>query len=187
MNEYKTCPYEYSRLEYDYALLKLKKNIELPEYNTFLEVSLPCEICTKDKKEELSLDIFGFPYYKSNYKPLDKEAKRMKLNQYGLTRKNRIVVFEPKNFKMGYQISTVVGQGGCPIVTEDRIIGIHIGSGLEKKQYNIGRILTTDLIRNLKLWCKELNGHEFTISTGNICTHLEKNEFLLAEIAASHE
>jgi hypothetical protein len=62
--------------------------------------------------------------------PLDVGGNKMKLSQFGQARSNRIKVVGPQNFKIGYAITTEPGQGGCPIVAEEKIIAIHSGSGV---------------------------------------------------------
>ena len=51
-------------------------------------------------------------------------------------------------------ISTKEGQSGCPIVSDRGVVGIHIGSGRTGENFNIGRVITLDVIVNLKKWQK---------------------------------
>ena len=62
--------------------------------------------------------VYGFPSFKENCDSLDEEGKRIKLYQYGLTRKNRIVNCDAAKCKIGYNISTLPGQSGCPVVVD---------------------------------------------------------------------
>ena len=67
--------------------MKLKEPISFDEY---LLLSMPCEICLP--KEEKELKVFGFPKGYSNFIPLSANGKKMKLFQYGIARKKRVVV-----------------------------------------------------------------------------------------------
>jgi V8-like Glu-specific endopeptidase len=49
-----------------------------------------------------------------------------------------------------YAISTEGGHSGCPVVVDDKIIAIHNGG--EKDKFNMGRLITPDLINNLRKW-----------------------------------
>jgi V8-like Glu-specific endopeptidase len=44
------------------------------------------------------------------------------------------------------------GQRGSPIITANDIIAIHCGSGKVNEEFNVGRLLTPDLIENLLRW-----------------------------------
>jgi V8-like Glu-specific endopeptidase len=51
------------------------------------------------------------------------------LNQYGSSRKGRIINIKPDTFTMAYALSTLGGQTGAPVCTGDKIVAIHCGSG----------------------------------------------------------
>ena len=52
-------------------------------------------------------------------------------------------------------ISTSGGHSGCPIVSDQGIVAIHVGSAKKiGDNYNIGRLITFDLINNLQIWQK---------------------------------
>ncbi len=51
-------------------------------------------------------------------------------------------------------ISTSGGHSGCPVVSDQGIVAIHIGSNTKGDNYNIGRLITLDLINNLQKWSK---------------------------------
>jgi hypothetical protein len=46
------------------------------------------------RKEYICLEIFGYPYHEENYKPLDKYGEKLKLCQYGLTKKSRLAFID---------------------------------------------------------------------------------------------
>jgi hypothetical protein len=129
--------------------LKLKKNVG---YDGFLELTHPCETCLISKNKDVKVEIFGYPFYYENGKPLDKDGERIKLYQFGLARKNRISMID--RFKIGYAISTEGGQSGCPIFADEKLIALHSGGGMKSENFNVGRIITEDLINNLKQWCQ---------------------------------
>jgi V8-like Glu-specific endopeptidase len=79
-SEFKTCP-QSEKLEFDYALVKLKQPIDYKEY---LELSFPCDTCLINNNKETYLSIFGYPKYGKNYKPLDKRGEKIQLSQFGL-------------------------------------------------------------------------------------------------------
>jgi V8-like Glu-specific endopeptidase len=60
---------------------------------------------------------------------VDKSGEQIYLQQYGLSRKHRIISIQPHKFKIGYAITTLSGHSGSPVVAEDNIIAIHIGGG----------------------------------------------------------
>lgn len=72
---------------------------------------------------------------------------------------------------MTYTISTFPGQSGCPIISHNCLIGVHIGGGKSHEFFNIGRLITFNCLENLYNWSKELNGDLFTINTKNLCQH----------------
>ena len=51
-------------------------------------------------------------------------------------------------------ISTSKGHSGCPVVSEQGIVAIHIGAGIQSDNYNIGRLITLDLVNSLHEWQK---------------------------------
>jgi V8-like Glu-specific endopeptidase len=71
------------------------------------------------------------------------------LHQYGLARDNRIVSIEPEKFTISYAISTLPGQSGSPVCIGDKVIAIHNGGGKEYEHFNVGRIITIDLLMTL--------------------------------------
>ena len=81
---------------------------------------------------------------------LDEEGIKLKLYQYGLTRKNRIIAIDALSFKLRYSISTLPGQSGCPVAVDNKIVAVHVGGDMADS--NIGRIVDAALIRNLNKW-----------------------------------
>lgn len=75
----------------------------------------------------------------------------MKLYQYGLTRKNMLVDIDPLKFKMKYSISTLPGQSGCPVTIDNTIVAVHIGGDMAK-EFNVGRLVDTSLLKHLTEW-----------------------------------
>lgn len=72
--------------------------------------------------------------------------------------------------KLGYNISTLPGQNGCPVSVENTIIAVHLGG--EKASFNFGRLIDDKLITNLNKWREELNGTSFNIEeTKKFCPH----------------
>jgi V8-like Glu-specific endopeptidase len=94
-----------------------------------MELSIPCEQCFSEEKQPLQ--IFGFPLHKGNYHALDMWGKKIELVQYGMARENRVKLYSPSEHRIGYAISTLPGHSGSPIVSSERIIGIHTGGGNE--------------------------------------------------------
>ena len=124
----------------------------------------------RDNKE-IELKVFGFPCayppdafgnvrsFEDNFKPLDASGKRMKLYQYGLAREGRITVISAEQSKIGYEISTLPGQSGCPVVANGNYIAVHMGG--DKAQFNVGRIVDASFMNRLWKWREELNADPF--------------------------
>lgn len=55
---------------------------------------------------------------------------------------------------IGYGISTLPGQSGCPVAIGKSVIAIHNGGGKGNEQFNVGRLIDYPLLRQLKQWCK---------------------------------
>ena len=53
--------------------------------------------------------------------------------------------------KIGYGISTLPGQSGCPVVAGSAVIAVHVGGELGK-QFNVGRVVDEDLIKSVMQW-----------------------------------
>lgn len=68
---------------------------------------------------------------------------------------------DQKEYKIGYEVNTRPGQSGCPVILDKKIIGIHNGGGKRGENFNIGRLVTCDLVENINKWCKELKGDPF--------------------------
>ena len=75
----------------------------------------------------------------------------MKLYQYGLSREGRIAFVDALHLKIGYGITTLQGQGGCPVAANGSIIAVNVG-GEFGKDYNIGRIIDINFINNIWKW-----------------------------------
>jgi hypothetical protein len=87
---------------------------------------------------------------------------------------------------MGYGLSTVPGESGTPVCVNEEIIAIHTGSGRDNEQFNVGRVVTADMIINLNKWCNELKAVPFTQVPNKNCTHSNDND-LRAVIAQQKE
>jgi V8-like Glu-specific endopeptidase len=70
----------------------------------------------------------------------------MEVNQYGLTSEGRVVDLNIPKGMISYFINTFSGQSGSPIIKNNRIIGIHILTGRNHEQFNIGRLMPTQTI-----------------------------------------
>jgi hypothetical protein len=130
---------------------------------------LPCPICLGESQKEVFIKIFGYPSSYGNYLPLDEYGETFQLHQYGLAKKSdRISILDAKTFTIGYAISTLRGQSGCPVVADQQIIAIHTGEGKKSKhfnvEFNVGRLIDLDLLATLDIWRKELGGHPFQIN-----------------------
>ena len=55
-------------------------------------------------------------------------------------------------------MTTFEGQSGCPVVHGEKTIAIHIKSGESDGSggvlFNVGRLLTLDVLKNLQNWAK---------------------------------
>jgi V8-like Glu-specific endopeptidase len=71
------------------------------------------------------------------------------LNQYGISRKGRIVYAQPDIFTLAYAVSTLSGQSGTPVCMGNKIIAIHCGGGKGDEDFNVGRLNTPDLLINI--------------------------------------
>jgi V8-like Glu-specific endopeptidase len=71
------------------------------------------------------------------------------LRQYGLSREGRIVYINHETSSIAYSISTLSGQGGAPVCIGDKIIALHWGSGKGSEDFNLGRLITYELLANL--------------------------------------
>lgn len=88
----------------------------------------------------------------------------MIVNQYGLTRRFRVCEVKPADFKITYLIDTHSGQSGAPVISGEKIIAIHVGAGNNGENFNVGRLITLDMIKLLFQWCNELKGTRFQVS-----------------------
>ena len=75
------------------------------------------------------MEVYGYPQYRQNYEPQNKELTILKLFQYGLTVSDSILEVDPSSCKISYAANTLSGQSGCPVVVNNQIIAIHTGSG----------------------------------------------------------
>jgi hypothetical protein len=87
---------------------------------------------------------------------------------------------------MGYGLSTVPGESGTPVCVNEEIIAIHNGGGKESEQFNVGRLVTADMISNLNKWRHELNAVPFTQVPNKSCT-CSNNKGLRVVIAQEDE
>ncbi len=58
---------------------------------------------------------------------------------------------------MEYQINTLLGQSGCPVLMNGFIIGIH-NAGDEIGKINKGRKITYDMLADMLRWNASLKG-----------------------------
>ena len=95
---------------------------------------------------------------------MDKLRRKIKLLQYGLARENRIVSFDIEKYEFTYAVHTELGQEGCPVIVNDKILGIHIKLGPKSQDISIGRPITIEMTDNLKKWRATLKGSNFMIN-----------------------
>ena len=73
-------------------------------------------------------------------------------------------------------MTTYPGQSGCPVVYGDKAIAIHIQSGELAPDktflYNVGRLVTLDMLKNIKKWSEQMQADPFKLDMENICPHL---------------
>ena len=81
----------------------------------------------------------------------------------------RIAEIDGQQGKLGYGVSTLAGQSGCPVVKDDRIIAVHVG-GYQGK-YNVGRLIDSTVIKNIEAWGKELGTEGYRAGREKICRH----------------
>jgi V8-like Glu-specific endopeptidase len=96
--------------------------------------------------------VFGFPLIGDNYERLDNWGKKINLVQYGMAGQKTIALSSTDKYRIGYEISTMKGQSGSPIVSREKIIAIHNGGGRPDEEFNVGRMVTADLIASLLKW-----------------------------------
>ena len=60
-----------------------------------------------------------------NYEPLNEEGTHFRIYQYGLKSLKRVRKINKVNMIVYYEISTLPGQSGAPIVLDSYYIGIH--------------------------------------------------------------
>jgi hypothetical protein len=54
------------------------------------------------------------------------------------------------------------------------MIAIHAKAGESNQNFNAGRLLTPEVIKNLAAWSKKMGADPFQINTANLCTHLQQ-------------
>jgi len=74
-----------------------------------------------------------------NYQPLNEEGTHLRIFQYGLKRAKRVRKIDKDNLIIYYEMSTLPGQSGTPIVFGNSYIGIH-ARGNAKYNLNGGRL-----------------------------------------------
>jgi hypothetical protein len=67
------------------------------------------------------------------------------------------------------------GQSGAPIICNHEIVGIHFGGGKSVQFYNLGRLITSDVVENLINWSKELGAYHPSVNTKAICEHIPED------------
>jgi hypothetical protein len=82
---------------------------------------------------------------------------------------------------IGYGLSTMPGESGTPVCVNEEIIAIHNGGGKKDEEFNVGRLVTADMIINLNKWCKDLNAVPFTQVPDKVCTHSKEKEMKMEE------
>jgi hypothetical protein len=82
-------------------------------------------------------------------------------------------------------VSTLGGESGTAVCVDGRIIAIHNGSGKGNEEFNVGRLITSDLINNIKKWILELKADLCTILEIKMCPHL--NDYDLSTMIADQK
>ena len=128
-------------IKYDYALLKLERNVEGAE---FLEIGGNY----KERNEEIG--IIG---YRNTSCSLDTAMQSClwKPNAHSVQSNGEV---------LRHQLSTFGGNSGSPILVKrgkkHAVIAIHKGAPDKKAAFNEARIITDDLMLNLIAWEKEM-------------------------------
>lgn len=60
-------------------------------------------------------------------------------------------------------MTTHPGQSGCPVVSNNNIIGIHVGGGAGMNDYNIGKMIAQEMIDNMRVWRAEMEAESFEV------------------------
>jgi hypothetical protein len=75
-------------------------------------------------------------------------------------------------------MTTFRGQSGSPVIYDGKLIAVHIKSGKadgkNRVLYNVGRLVTLDMIANLQEWAKLMGADPFQLNTENLCHHLQE-------------
>ena len=79
-------------------------------------------------------------------------------------------------------MTTLKGQSGSPVIYDNKIIALHIKSGdrdvsnsingEKRVLFNIGRLITLDLLKNIQAWCDQLEADPFQVDLDNLCPYL---------------
>jgi V8-like Glu-specific endopeptidase len=59
------------------------------------------------------------------------------------------VHIQPEKSMVAYAVSTLGGQSGTAVCIGDKIIAIHVGGGKANEEFNVGRLISADLLQNL--------------------------------------
>ena len=125
-------------------------------------LTLGVHFLKREDYQDMELSIFGYPF--DNYQT---DAAQMLAWQGGLRRSNSIKGDTrklEKQRKLEYEISTVWGQSGSPVVAEQdgecRVVGVHKAGHL-RTSTNIARLITMDLLCVLARWQYEMDGEPF--------------------------
>ncbi len=94
----------------------------------------------------------------------------MKIGQYGLKKDKHIQNIDDTRGIIYYNISTMPGQSGCPLVFGGVFVGIHNGDNGEQK-LNGGRLFDDRIISNILKWREELKGEQITVGKMVECAH----------------
>ena len=136
----------------------MKLNHPVEEAKDFIPLSH--DVRDINKKE---LIICGYPTT-NNYKPKNLQRKILIVNQFGASETGKVEkIFESRS-DIWYQISTLPGQSGAPIIMRDngslKIVGVHKGGVIEGR-LNGGRVMTPELITTLESEAKRMGAKMF--------------------------
>lgn len=138
--------------DYDYALVKLKTPVK---FDDDFEFVLGINFSNKDSP----LSIYGYPG-NDNYK-VHKDGSISEGYQRGLERKGIMSIEENS---LTYDITTVSGQSGCPIIVgeeKNMVIGVHKGN--IKDDYKVARFINLGMIVRLEIWREACKGDPFKV------------------------
>ena len=151
---------------FDVALLKLHTPILNKEEDFLpLSASLTADLETANKQR---LAIYGYPANK--YVQYNTCGGDLKASQWGLNQSQKVHVISEEKAQILHQISTLPGQGGCPIIDVEELSivaiqkgGVYTTVSDKKVHMNVGRLITKELIEILTIVAKKSGAQMFRV------------------------